>query len=308
MEIERPQRPDHGDYASSLALRLARAAGAKPLDLAQEIARHIKPHEAVGEVSVAAPGFINFRLSESLARRARSTRSAPPATSFGSICRWAAAGASRWSTSAPTPPARCTSATGAGRPWAARWRTCSRPPATACEQEYFVNDMLTQVETFARTLYARYQQLFGVPAEIPADGYPGEYVIELAEEIRAEHGDRFLGPREFGPDPPPEFRTIGINKMLDAIAADLAAMRVTYDVWFRESSLYGPDSRYEKAMALLREKRLRDGEGRRRLVHQQRPGRGQGQRPRALNRQPDLLRLRHRLPLRQVPACATSTA
>ena len=66
------------------------------------------------------------------------------------------------------------------------------------QQEYFVNDMLTQVETFARTLYARYQQLFGVPAEIPSDGYPGEYVIELAEEIRAQHGDRFLGPREFG--------------------------------------------------------------------------------------------------------------
>ena len=77
IEIERPQRPDHGDYASSLALRLARAAGAKPLDLAQEIARHIRPHEAVGDVSVAAPGFINFRLSEAwLARQVDEIRAA----------------------------------------------------------------------------------------------------------------------------------------------------------------------------------------------------------------------------------------
>jgi len=252
VEIERPQRPDHGDYASSIALRLARVAGAKPLDLAQEISRHIKPHAAIGEVSVAAPGFINFRLSESwLAGQVDEIRAV--GQSFGSL----PLGEGRrvqveYVSANPTGPLHV----GNGR-WAAIGSTLANVLSAAgydVEQEYFVNDMLTQVEVFARTLYARYQQLFGVEAEIPADGYPGEYVIELAEEIRKEHGDRFLGPREFGPDPPPEFRTIGLNKMLEAIAADLAAIRVRYDAWFRESTLYGPDSRYEKAMALLREK------------------------------------------------------
>jgi arginyl-tRNA synthetase len=252
VEIERPQRPDHGDYASSLALRLARAAGAKPLELADEIAKRIKPHEAVGDVTVAAPGFINFRLNESwLARQVDEIRSA--ADEFGSL----SLGGGRsfqveYVSANPTGPLHV----GNGR-WAAMGSTLANVLAAAgyrIQQEYFVNDMLTQVETFARTLYARYQQLFGVPAEIPADGYPGEYVIDLAEEIRAEHADRFLGPREFGPDPPPEFRTIGITKMLDAIAADLSEMRVSFDVWFRESSLYGPDSRYEKAMSLLQER------------------------------------------------------
>jgi arginyl-tRNA synthetase len=251
-EIERPQRPDHGDYASSVALRLARAAGAKPFELAQEIAGHIKPHEAIGDVSVAPPGFINFRLSGSwLARQVDEISAA--GDSFGSL----PLGEGRriqveYVSANPTGPLHV----GNGR-WAAIGSTLANVLAAAgydVEQEYFVNDMLSQVEIFSRTLYARYQQLFGVPAEIPSDGYPGEYVIELAEEIRKEHSDRFLGPREFGPDPPPEFRTIGLNKMLDAIAADLAAMRVTYDVWFRESTLYGPDSRYEKAMALLRDK------------------------------------------------------
>jgi arginyl-tRNA synthetase len=80
-EIERPQRPDHGDYASSIALRLARAAGAKPLDLAQEIARH-QPHDAIGDVSVAAPGFINF--ASAIMARARSAKYAPP-PEFGSL-------------------------------------------------------------------------------------------------------------------------------------------------------------------------------------------------------------------------------
>ncbi len=252
VELERPQRPDHGDYASSIALRLARAAGAKPLELATEIARHIRPHEAIGDVSVAPPGFINFRLSEGwLARQVDEIRAA--GGSFGSL----PLGEGRrvqveYVSANPTGPLHV----GNGR-WAAIGSTLANILSAAgydVLQEYFVNDMLTQVEIFARTLYARYQQLFGVPAEIPPDGYPGEYVVELAEEIRKEHGDRFLGPREFGPDPPPEFRTIGLNKMLDAIAADLAAMRVRYDAWFRESTLYGPDSRYEKAMALLREK------------------------------------------------------
>ncbi len=251
IEIERPLRPDHGDYASSLALRLARTAGARPLDLARAIAERIKPHDAVGDVTVAPPGFINFRLSESwLAHQVDEIRAA--ADDFG--CLSLGGGQSfqvEYVSANPTGPLHV----GNGR-WAAMGSTLANVLAAAgyrAQQEYFVNDMLTQVETFARTLYARYQQLFDVPAEIPPDGYPGEYVIDLAQEIRAEHGDRFIGPHEFAPEPPPEFRRIGISKMLDSIAADLEAMRVTFDVWFRESSLYGPDSRYDKAMALLRE-------------------------------------------------------
>lgn len=252
VEIERPQRPDHGDYACSIALRLARAAGAKPLDLAQEIARRIKPHEAVGEVSVAAPGFINLHLSEAwLSRQVDEIRAA--GDDFGALSLGGGKSFQVEYVSAnPTGPLHV----GNGR-WAAMGSALANVLGAAgyrVQQEYFVNDMLTQVETFARTLYARYQQLFGVPAEIPSDGYPGEYVVDLAEEIRAEQGDRFLGPREFGPDPPPEFRTIGISKMLDSIASDLSAMGVSFDVWYRESSLYGSDSRYDKAMDLLREK------------------------------------------------------
>ena len=252
IEVEHPQRPEHGDYASSLALRLARAGRTNSLALAESIARHIKPHEAVSEVSVAPPGFINFRLSDAwVARQIEAILSA--GDTYGNL---SLGGGQRvqveYVSANPTGPLHV----GNGR-WASIGSTLAnvlRAAGYQVEQEYLVNDMLTQVNTFARTLHARYLQLFGKDVEVPADGYPGEYVIELAREIREEHGDRFLGPYEFGPDPPPELRDIGIKRMLDSIRADLAALGVTFDVWFRESSLYGPDSRYDKMMTMLRKK------------------------------------------------------
>jgi arginyl-tRNA synthetase len=206
----------------------------------------------VGEINVAAPGFINFRLSDLwLAEQVKAILAEGEA--FGNLPLGNGLKVQVEYVSAnPTGPLHV----GNGR-WAAIGSTLANVLKAAgyqVTQEYFVNDMLTQVETFGRTLYARYQQLFGVAADIPADGYPGDYVIELAREIREEYGDRFLGPREFGPDSPPEFRTVGITKMLESIEADLATMGVTYDVWYRESGLYGPDSRYDQTMALLREK------------------------------------------------------
>src|SRR6266508_5943141 len=63
-EVERPARPEHGDYASSLPLRLARAARQNPIALAEIIAKRIKSHAAVGEVTVASPGFVNIRLAD----------------------------------------------------------------------------------------------------------------------------------------------------------------------------------------------------------------------------------------------------
>ncbi len=62
------------------------------------------------------------------------------------------------------------------------------------QREYFVNDAGTQTETFAATLYARYQQLFGREAAIPDGGYPGEYMIDLAQQIKDERGDSLLRP------------------------------------------------------------------------------------------------------------------
>ena len=119
------------------------------------------------------------------------------------------------------------------------------------QREYLVNDAGTQTETFAATLYARYQQIFGREADIPEGGYPGEYMIEIAEQLKEERGDSLLRPP--GEPYPPELHDLGVAKMVDGIKRDLAAIAVEYDNWFSERSLY-KDSTYEKAMGLLRER------------------------------------------------------
>jgi len=119
------------------------------------------------------------------------------------------------------------------------------------EREYLINDAGTQTETFAATLYARYQQLFGREVEIPQGGYPGHYMIDLAEELRAEHGDALLGVPDAGW--PPELHDLGVQKMLSVIRDDLAAINVHYDVWFSEKSLYSAGT-FEQMMRILRDK------------------------------------------------------
>ena len=244
--VERPARPEHGDYATSLPLRLSRAARQSPMSLAEAIVRHLPENAAVGEVTVAAPGFINVRLADAwLARQVDVILEAGP-----SFAHSDAGGGRRlqveFVSANPTGPLHV----GNGR-WASIGDSLARVLAAAgwaVEKEYLVNDQFTQVDTFALTLLARYKQLFGVYVDIPAEGYPGEYVIDLAKEAKAAFGDRFLRDEQ----PAPALRRWGVDRMVALIRDDLAAMNVGYDVWFYESALYGENGTYEESMALLR--------------------------------------------------------
>jgi len=282
--VERPARPEHGDYATSLPLRLSRAARQSPMSLAEAIVRHLPENAAVGEVTVAAPGFINVRLADAwLARQVDVILEAGPGFAHSD-----AGGGRRlqveFVSANPTGPLHV----GNGR-WASIGDSLARVLAAAgwaVEKEYLVNDQFTQVDTFALTLLARYKQLFGIDVDIPAEGYPGEYVIDLAKEAKAAFGDRFLRDeqpapalRRWGVDrmvalirddlakeakaafgdrflrdeqPAPALRRWGVDRMVALIRDDLAAMNVGYDVWFYESALYGENGTYEESMALLR--------------------------------------------------------
>jgi arginyl-tRNA synthetase len=252
--VERPQRPEHGDYASSLPLRLARGARMSPLEIAERIAEEVRKAAAGGGVSaiqaveVAPPGFINVRLAPAwLASQVDAIGKAGPA--FGDAPLGAGQRVQVEFVSAnPVGPIHV----GNGR-GLALGDTLARVLAAAgfeVQREYLVNDAGTQTETFAATLYARYQQLFGRDVDIPEGGYPGQYMIELAGQIKDERGDSLLRPA--GEPYPQEMHDLGVEKMLEVIRSDLAAIGVHYDNWFSERSLYH-DSTYEKAMALLRE-------------------------------------------------------
>jgi len=249
--VDRPQRLEHGDYASSLPMRLARTARMSPLDIAGVIASHIEAAAgdgAIAAVEVVPPGFINVRLSSAwLTSQVDAIRDAGPL--FGDV----PLGRGRkiqveFVSANPVGPVHV----GNGR-GLALGDTLARVLAAAgyeVQREYLVNDAGTQTATFAATLYARYEQLFGREAVIPEGGYPGEYMIDLARELKDRRGDSLLAPE--GEPYPEEVHDLGVEIMLDVIKRDLAAIGVHYDNWFSERSLYKSDT-YDKMMTLLRE-------------------------------------------------------
>lgn len=245
--IERPARVEHGDYASSLPLRLARAARLSPMAIAEAIARHLQVSPLVGSVGVAAPGFINIHLAEEwLAAQidnilAKGSAYADSQVGAGQRVQIEFVSAN------PTGPLHL----GNGR-WASIGDSLGRVLSAAgysVEREYLVNDAGTQSAVFAETVLARYKQLHGQEVELPANGYPGEYVIDVARQLMKEYGERFLATTEA----PPELRRIAVEKMIDLIRDDLAVIGVNYDVWFYESSLYEENDSFRVAIDLIRQ-------------------------------------------------------
>jgi arginyl-tRNA synthetase len=246
--IERPARPEHGDYATSLPLRLARAARAKPLDIAAMIVRRLPASEALASADVAQPGFVNFRLDERwLARQAAAIVAA--GATFGDVPLGAGARVQVEFVSAnPTGP--LTAGNGRGAAMGDVLASVLQAAGYRVEREYLVNDAGTQTEAFGRTLLARYQQLFGRDAELPPDAYPGEYMVEVAERVKDEAGDRWVDADM----PPPDLVEQGLDVMVEGIRADMDLLGVHYDQWFRERRIYEAGGTYDDAMKLLREK------------------------------------------------------
>ncbi len=261
--LERPRDPAHGDYASSLPLRLARSAMMPPLAIAEAIAARLPAGEIIQAPRIAPPGFINLSLAERFVQ-GEVDRVIAQGPDFAAIDLGHGRRAQVEFVSAnPTGPLHV----GNGR-GAAIGDTLAAVLAAAgyaVEREYYVNDAGAQTAAFAETLYARYQQLFGRDVPVPAGGYPGEYLIELAEEVRDREGDRFLAPP--GKPPAPALGKLGIDLMVERICHSLDEFGTRYDRWFSERSLYkaaegGGASAYDAALARLRESdRLVEREG-----------------------------------------------
>ena len=232
--VETPQNPEHGDYASNIALRMARTARMDPMAIALALANQMAGTDFLSAVDVARPGFLNFRLSPAwIASQVNEILS--QGSSFGSVPMGNGAAVQLEYVSAnPTGPLHV----GAGR-GAALGDSLANILSHAgyrVQREYYVNDAGSRMEAFYATLYARYVQQLGVQAELPVDGYAGEYMADLAREIVAEHGRQFLEmPKE---EALPRLGKLGTDKMVDRIRADLERMNVRFDRWFSEQSLY----------------------------------------------------------------------
>jgi arginyl-tRNA synthetase len=247
--VEHPQNPEHGDYASSLALKLARAISLKPLAIAEAIAGLIAAAPEVDTITVAPPGFINFTLkNEWLTSQVAEILKAGSAYGNSGLGRGSRVQIEFVSVN-PTGPLHV----GHGRGAILGSTLANVLLATGynVEKEYYINDAGSQIDAFARSLYARYQQALGAGIEMPSDGYLGHYMTSLAQEIIDEAGERFRELPE--PEAVSEIGRLGLDKMIKQIEADLALLGVTFDVWFSEQSLYD-NGQYQEAMALLQDR------------------------------------------------------
>jgi len=231
--VEYPPDARFGDYATSLPLKLARSCHTQPLVLARELSRLLPPSPEIDRVEVAPPGYINFFLSPSwLCRQVDAILEA--GERFGDVD---VGGGRRvqleFVSVNPTGPLHV----GHGR-GAVLGSTLARVLAATgyrVEREYYINDAGTQIEVFARSLYVRYLQALGREAEMPGEGYFGEYMKDLAREVVAEHGDRFA--RMPAEEAVRELGRLGMEKVLGWIREDLKLLGVEFDSWFSESSL-----------------------------------------------------------------------
>jgi arginyl-tRNA synthetase len=246
--IERPQNPEHGDYASSLPLKLARSAGANPMTIARELVNLITATAEVENITAATPGFINFTLKDDwLTQQVESILEA--GETFGNIDLGHGSRVQvEFVSINPTGPLHV----GHGR-GAVLGSTLSNVLAAGgyhVEKEYYFNDAGSQMEAFRRSLFVRYQQRLGKDAEMPSEGYFGNYMVDLARELIDEVGNRFLNMLE--EEAVSELGKLGLEKIMGQIRDDLKLLRVDFDVWFSEQSLY-ENGQFDKVMALLRE-------------------------------------------------------
>ena len=246
--IERPQDQNHGDFASGIALKLARQVKMNPLELAHIIVRRMEIPAEVDAVSVAAPGFINFKVKHEWLWSLISTILVAP-ESYGNLSIGSGIKTQVEFVSAnPTGPLHV----GHGR-GAVIGSTLANVLAAAgydVQREYYINDMGNQIRTFGRSLHARYLQALGESAEVPADGYMGDYMVDLAADIVHEHGRKFADMET--DDATEQLSKVGTAILTEGIKADLAALNVEFDQWFSEQSLFD-NGTYDTAMNLLRE-------------------------------------------------------
>ena len=241
--LERPRDPAFGDWATNVAMVLAKQLGQKPRDLAQKLISALDRDAAgLASAEIAGPGFINFRLDASTVATGISALVAE-----GSAYGRSTAGADKpvvveFVSANPTGPLHV----GHGRQAALGdaissllewngWRV---------SREFYYNDAGVQIENLGRSTQARVRELRGAALAIPEGGYHGAYIAEIAERYVAQHPDDAEG------NDLDEIRRFAVQELRKEQDLDLQAFGVAFDTYYLESSLY-EDGRVEKTVAAL---------------------------------------------------------
>ncbi|HEU4763534.1 MAG TPA: arginine--tRNA ligase [Gemmatimonadales bacterium] len=233
--LERPREDAHGDWATNLALVLAKAQKQKPRDVAQRVVAELAlPPGVVRKTEIAGPGFINFWLGEAqLADDLATIIAAGPAYGrheFGAGKRVNI----EFVSANPTGPLHVGHGRGAalgdGIAALLEWT------GHAVTREFYINDAGVQIDRVARSLWARVQQAAGRAAEIPEGGYHGTYLAELAERVLADEGRAFADLPEG--EGVARCRALALRLMREEQDEDLRVFGVSFDVMASEQALY----------------------------------------------------------------------
>ena len=248
VKVERPRSREHGDWATNVAMQLAKRAGRNPRELGELLAARIAAHDGVEEAEVAGPGFVNIRLSAaSVGELARAVVEA--GGSYGRTEGGAGKTVNLEYVSAnPTGPLHI-----GGARWAAVGDSLARIlefSGAKVVKEYYFNDHGNQIDRFAASLLARARG-----EDVPEDGYGGQYVTEIAERVVADSiADGEPDPRELPDEQAHEaFRSRGVELMFAEIKSSLHDFRSDFDVFFHEDSLHESGA-VSKAIERLRER------------------------------------------------------
>jgi arginyl-tRNA synthetase len=278
--LERARDRAHGDFASTIAMALAKTARCKPRELAEAIVAALPETDWIARVDIAGPGFINFFLApqayHQVVREILSQRDDFGHSALGAGKRVQV----EFVSANPTGPLHV--GHGRGAAFGATVANLLTAVGFQVHREYYVNDAGRQMNILATSIWLRYLELCGEPVPFPANGYKGAYVRAIAAVLHAEHGTSYAVPAAavttgLPPDEPQggdreiyidaltertrtllgdnRYRYIfelGLNTILDDIRDDLTGFGVDYDEWYSERSL-NERGAVNKAIAKLRE-------------------------------------------------------
>ena len=250
--LERTKTREHGDFASNVAMALAKAAKTNPRALAQQIVAALPASEAITKVEIAGPGFINFFLTDA-AWQAEVTRVLADGQRYGrsDAGKGVRAGVEYVSAN-PTGPLHV----GHGRAAAIGDTLARLLAATGWEvaREFYYNDAGAQIDNLARSVQARCKGVFPGDAGWPEDGYRGDYILDIARNYLlgkpAQEGSAVVSASH-DPNDLDAIRRYAVAALRAEQNADLAAFGVSFDVFFLESSLYA-DGKVEQTVAALK--------------------------------------------------------
>ena len=246
--VERPKHAEHGDYSTSVAMALASSMRMAPRAIATEIVDNIAPTAMVRDVSIAGPGFINFTLDgEWLRSQIHVIRESGVCFAHLDVGTGQRVQVEFVSVN-PTGPLHIGHVRGAviGNGLA----NILDAAGYDVQREYYVNDAGNQMRIFAESAYVRFLQAAGKDAELGAESYPGEYVIELGAELYSELGESVVA------EPGTAIAVIAelaLDRTLANIRGTLSRMGIEYDEWFSEKSLIDGDD-FEESLKLLLER------------------------------------------------------